>query len=78
MPRSCRPGSMPDALGPGFHCATTPPDTLDPGFYGARTQWIRDFMAFQLARRTRTVMLMAPVCLAVRLQDRTARPRRVS
>ena len=25
---------------------------LGPGFHGARTQWIRDFMAFQLARRT--------------------------
>jgi hypothetical protein len=29
---------------------------------GSRTHWIRDFTAFQLARRTRTVMLMVPVC----------------
>jgi hypothetical protein len=46
MPRSCRPGSLPDAMESGFH--------------GLRTRWNRDFMAFQLARRTRTVMLMPP------------------
>src|SRR6478752_4980856 len=46
--RSCRPSSMPDAMEPGFH--------------GVGTRWNRGFMAFQLARRTRTVMLMAPVC----------------
>jgi hypothetical protein len=40
-------GLLPDALKPGIHCA--------------RTHWIRGFMTFQLARRTRTVMLMAPV-----------------
>jgi hypothetical protein len=43
MPRSCRPGSLPDAMESG---------------HGLRTRWI--FMAFQLARRTRTVMLMPP------------------
>ena len=37
------------------------PDALDPGFHCARTHWIRGFMAFQLARRTRIVMLMVPV-----------------
>jgi len=37
------------------------PDALKPGFQCARTQWIRGFMAFQLARRTRTVMLMVPM-----------------
>jgi hypothetical protein len=37
------------------------PDTLDPGFHCARTHWIRDFMAFRLAWRTRIVMLMMPV-----------------
>src|SRR5205823_1222843 len=26
------------------------PDVMDPGFHGARTPWIRGFMAFQLAR----------------------------
>ncbi len=29
-------------------------------FHGARTHWIRGFMAFQLARRTRTVVRMVP------------------
>ena len=38
------------------------PDALDPGFHGDRTRWILGFITFQLARRTRTVMLMAPVC----------------
>jgi hypothetical protein len=28
-------------------------DVMDPGFHCARTHWIRGFMAFQLARRTR-------------------------
>ena len=36
----------------------TLPDALEPGFHGARTHWIRGFMAFQLALRTRTAMLM--------------------
>jgi len=27
------------------------PDAMDPGIHGARTHWIRGFMAFQLARR---------------------------
>jgi hypothetical protein len=39
----------------------TLPDALDPGFHCARTRWIRGFMAFRLARRTRIVMLMVPV-----------------
>ena len=43
-------GPLPDAL----------PDALDPGFHCARPHWIRGFMAFQLARRTRSVMLMVP------------------
>jgi len=34
---------------------------MEPGIHGVRTQWIRGFMAFQLARRTRTVMLMVPM-----------------
>jgi hypothetical protein len=33
---------------------------MDSGIHGARTHWIRGFMAFQLARHTRTVMLMVP------------------
>jgi hypothetical protein len=36
------------------------PDALEPGFQCVRTQWIRGFIAFQLARRIRTVMLMVP------------------
>jgi hypothetical protein len=36
------------------------PDVLEPGFHGVRTRWIRGFMAFQLVRRTRIVMLMMP------------------
>ena len=34
---------------------------MEPGFHCARTQWNRGFIAFQLARRTRIVMLMVPV-----------------
>jgi len=29
------------------------PDAMDPGIHGARTHWIRGFMAFQLDRRIR-------------------------
>ena len=36
------------------------PDALKPGIQCVRTHWIRGFMAFQLARRTLTVMLMVP------------------
>ena len=43
-------GPLPDAMNPGFHCV--------------RTHWIRGFMTFMLARRTRMVMLMVPVCPA--------------
>jgi hypothetical protein len=37
------------------------PDALDPGFHRVRTHWIRGFMAFRLAPRTRIVLLMVPV-----------------
>jgi hypothetical protein len=33
---------------------------LEPGIHGVRTPWIRGFMAFQLARYTRTVLLTVP------------------
>jgi hypothetical protein len=36
------------------------PDVMDPGFHGVTTHWIWDFIAFRLARRTRTAMLMVP------------------
>ena len=37
------------------------PDALKAGFHCARTHWIRGFMTFQLARRTRTVRLTVPM-----------------
>ena len=36
------------------------PDVLKPDIHGVSTHWNRGFMAFQLARRTRTVVLMVP------------------
>ena len=36
------------------------PDALEPGIQGVRTPWIRGFMAFQLARYTRTALLTVP------------------
>jgi hypothetical protein len=44
-------GPLPDAC----------PDAMEPGIHCVRTHWIRGFMAFQVARRTRIVMLMVPV-----------------
>ena len=35
-------------------------DALELGFQCVRTHWIRGFMAFQLLRHVRTVMLMVP------------------
>jgi hypothetical protein len=37
---------------------------MKPGMHCARTPWIRGFMAFQLTRHTRIVMLMVLVCLS--------------
>ena len=34
---------------------------MKPDFHSVRTHWIRGFIAFQLARRTRTVLLTVPV-----------------
>jgi hypothetical protein len=34
------------------------PDAMKPDIHGVGTHWIRGFMAFWLARRTRTVRLM--------------------
>ena len=36
-------------------------DGVKPDIQCVRTHWIRGFMAFRLARRTRTVMLVVPV-----------------
>jgi hypothetical protein len=36
------------------------PDALEPGIHGVGTRWIRGFMAFQLARYTRTAVLTVP------------------
>jgi len=38
------------------------PDAMKPGIHGVGTHWIRGFMAFQLPRRTRAVMLMVSMC----------------
>ena len=37
------------------------PDAMQPDIHGVRTHWIRGFMAFQLARCIRTVVLTVPV-----------------
>ena len=37
------------------------PDAMEPGFHCVRAHCIRGFMAFQLARRTRSVLLVVPV-----------------
>jgi hypothetical protein len=34
---------------------------MEPGFHCVTTHWIRGFIAFQLIRRTRNVMLMVSV-----------------
>jgi hypothetical protein len=34
---------------------------MEPGFHCVTTHWIRGFIAFQLIRRTRIVMLMVSV-----------------
>jgi hypothetical protein len=54
-------GPLPDAYRtPAARLPDALEDALDPGFQCVRTHWIRGFMAFQLARRTRDVMLMVP------------------
>ena len=50
-----RIGPLPDACG-------RRPDAMDPGFHGVGMHWIRGFMAFRRARRTRAVRLMVPAC----------------
>ena len=56
-------------IGPLPNASRTPPersgsgrlsDALEPGIHGVRTHWIRGFMAFQLARYARTVLLTVP------------------
>src|ERR1700755_3178926 len=36
-------------------------DAVNPGFHGVRTRWIRGFMTFQWAGRTRNMRLTVPV-----------------
>ena len=36
------------------------PDAMEPDIHCVRTHWIRGFIAFRLARRARTVVLMVP------------------
>ena len=45
-----------DAVDPAD--AIDPADAVDPDIHGVRTNWIRGFVAFWLARRTRIVRLM--------------------
>jgi hypothetical protein len=52
-----------------------PLDALDPGFHCVRTRWIRGFMAFQLVRRTRSVMLTVPAWPEFGIRDGAARLR---
>jgi len=67
MPAARRPAKLrgavpPDALELGFHCVRSAagrlPDAMNSAYHCVRTHWIRGFMAFQLARHARTVMLM--------------------
>jgi len=44
----------------GCSAAARRADLLEPRFHCVWTHWIRDFMAFHLARRIRNVMLMVP------------------
>ena len=55
MPAGAGRLPVPDA------CPTLP-DVVKPGIHGVKTHWIRGFMAFQLVRRTRIVMLMVSAC----------------
>jgi hypothetical protein len=51
---------------------------MDSGFHCVRTHWIPGFIAFQLARRTRTVRLMVPVGPESNFQERAVRPWSIS
>ena len=55
------PGRLPDASRSLPDDSRSLPDAMDPGFHGVGTPWIRGFMAFRLARRTRIVLLMVPM-----------------
>jgi hypothetical protein len=58
LPNACR--TLPDAPGRLRNAAGRLSGALEPGIHGVRTPWIRGFMAFQLARYTRTVLLTVP------------------
>src|SRR6185312_15810572 len=53
VPRPCPPTVEP--------LSDPRPGAVKPGFHGVRTRWIRGFMAFRLAQRTRTVRLTVPM-----------------
>jgi hypothetical protein len=57
-PRSAATPNQARSLSGAFTAFGPLPDPMKPGFHCVRTHWIRGFMAFQLARRTQTVMLM--------------------
>jgi hypothetical protein len=48
-------------------------NAMKPGIHCARTHWIRGFMAFRLARRTRTVVLMVSAWPESGFRGRAAR-----
>jgi hypothetical protein len=50
------------------------PDAMKLRIHNVRTHWIRDFMAFQPARRRRTVMLMVSVRPESSFRERGTRP----
>jgi hypothetical protein len=54
------------------------PDALKPDIQCVRTHWIRCFMTFQLARRTRILVLMVSVWPESGFRVRAARARPVS
>src|SRR5262249_9615349 len=71
-PPARRPPSRPTSpppLPPAPH-----PDATKPRIHDVRLHWIRAFMTFRLARRSRHVMLIVPVCPEPRFRDRTACP----
>jgi hypothetical protein len=53
-------------------------NAMKPGIHCARTHWIRGFMTFRLARRTRTVGLMVSAWPEFGFRGRAARLARVS
>jgi hypothetical protein len=47
---------------------------MNPGIHGVRTHWIRGFMAFQLARDARNMVLVVPVRPESSFRERGTQP----